>query len=122
MWYQLKEYSALLLGAMNLALLGWAVMAYRRKERLPVLYYRILPVSAGLAAILVAVGLWFMWRGLQPDIMHIFYGTLVSLGVIGQAVLASRTAAAQKYRAKPLIHAFLALFVFLLTVRAYMSS
>lgn len=122
MWYQLKEYSALLLGAINLVLLVWTVRAYRRKVSLPALYYRLLPVSAGLAAILVGVGLWFLLRGLQPDIMHIFYGCLVSLGVIGQSVLASRLAVAHRYRSKPLVHAFLALFVMLLTARAYMSS
>ena len=114
--------AVLLLAAANLTLLVWAVMAYRRREPLPRAYFRMLPISPVIAAVLLAVGLWFFTGGMRPPGMHIFYGSVVGLGAVGQMVLGSRTQLGHRYRARPVVHGFLALFVGLLAVRAWMAA
>lgn len=117
-----KDAGVIVLGAVNLALLVWAVVTYRQKRSLPEGYYRLLPISSLVAAFQVAMGLYFVLAGRQAHLMHIFYGTLVGTGALLQYLVRPGTATGQKYKAKPLIHAFLALFVALLAVRSWMSG
>jgi hypothetical protein len=44
------------------------------------------------------------------------------VGASAQAALNRRTAAGHQYRARPLVHLFLALFVGLLAARAWMAA
>lgn len=107
--------------ALNAGLLVWAIGTFRRKGPLPEGYYRWLRISPLVAITLPLLGLFFLGRGTQVEVMHIFYGVLVTLGIAAQFLLSSRRAVAQKYRTRPLVHAFLALFVMLLTARSWMA-
>lgn len=118
----LKQGGALLLAGVNVALLVWALRAYRQKRAMPDGYYQWLLVSPAVVAVELAVGLFFVAEGRQPHTMHMLYGVLVSLGAIAQLVLGRRTALGQKYRARPLVHAFVALLIALLTARSWMSA
>ncbi len=121
-WILAKQTGAVLLITLNLTLLTLAFRAYRQKASLPDAYYRVLPISAAVGAAVFLTGLSFLLRGLVPHGMHVFYGVMVLLGVTAQAALRHRTALGQRYRAKPLVHLFVALFVMLLTLRSWMAA
>lgn len=118
----LKQGGAIALIAINLVLLIRTVTAYRQKRAIPPDYFRMATASPALAAGLFAVGLYFMLEGRQAHVMHIFYGVLVILGAAAQWVLRGNSALAQTARAKPLWHAFVALFILLLAARSWMSG
>lgn len=117
-----KQVGVLALISINVALLAWAFMTHRQRRSLPEGYYRLLPVSSTIASFQVAMGLYFLLEGRQALLMHIFYGSAVAMGALLQHLLRLTTATGQTYRAKPLIHAALALFVALLAVRSWMSG
>lgn len=117
-----KQAGVIALVSINLALLVWAVATHRQKRSLPEGFYRLLPVSSLVAACQVGMGLFFLLDGRQAHPMHIFYGTLVAVGAVLQFLVRPTTAAGQKYKARPLVHAALALFVALLAVRSWMSG
>lgn len=112
----------MLLGAINLGLLVWALGAYSRRRAMPDIYYSVLLASPAVAAVLLAIGLWFYAGGTRPPGMHIFYGSLSGLGAVGQLAVGRRTALGHRYRARPIVHGFLALFVALLAARAWMAA
>lgn len=117
-----KQAGVIILVLVNLVLVGWALTTHRQKRALPEGYYRLLPISTGIAAFQVSMGLYFLLTGLQVDLMHLLYGSLVATGAILQLVVRPGTATGRKYRGKPLVHAALALFVTLLSVRSWMSG
>lgn len=121
-WYEVKRGGAILLATVNIGLLVWAIRAYRQKVTLPSGYFKLLPLSPVVAAMQLILGISFVGAVVQLPIMHIFYGVLVSLGAIAQTLLGLRTGLAERYKAKPLVHAFIALFVALLTARAWMAA
>lgn len=120
-FYDLKRGGVILLVALNLVLLTWALLVYRRRGALPDGYYRLLPLSPVVAAIQLTLGVTVFARGMRPDVMHIFYGVLVGTGALLQGLLGRRTALGHRYRARPLIHLVLALFVALLSARSWMA-
>jgi hypothetical protein len=122
MLVELKRTGALLLTLVNLALFVWAVLVYRKRGAMPDGYYRLLAASPVVAAFQVALGLTFLAQGYRPPGMHLFYGIMVGVGSTAQAVLNRRTAAGHAYRARPLVHLVLALFVGLLAARAWMAA
>ncbi|MDF2626361.1 MAG: hypothetical protein K0R39_192 [Symbiobacteriaceae bacterium] len=123
MWFQVKQTAALLLAAVNGCLLVWAILTYRRRGAMPDSYYRLLMVSPAAAAVLVAMGLAFLAQGYIAPGMHIFYGSVVGAGGLAQLALGRRRSAlGHKYRARPLVHLVLALFVGLLGARAWMAA
>lgn len=118
----LKQSGVIALAAVNATLLGWALITHRQRGSLPEGYYKLLPVSAMIAAFQVLMGLYFLVEGRQVHLMHLFYGSLVAIGAILQFQVRPATASGQRYRNKPLIHAALALFVALLAARSWMSG
>lgn len=120
-WFLAKQAFAIGVIVINAVLLIWAIGTFRRKGPLPEGYYRWLRMSPLVAIALPLLGLFFLGGGAQVEVMHIFYGVLVTLGIAAQYLLASRRAVAQTYRTRPLVHAFLALFVLLLTARSWMA-
>lgn len=121
-WLELKRGGAIVLIAINLVLLVWAIRAYRRKFTLADGYFKLLPFSPAVAVVQLILGVSFYASGVRPPLMHIFYGVLIGLGATGQVLVGPRTGLGQKYRAKPLVHAFLALFVALLSARSWMAA
>jgi hypothetical protein len=119
-WLDLKVAGAAVLAGLNLTLLVWAFGTHLKRRPLSDGYYKLLPFSPLVAAVLVALGLSFLARGWQVVGMHIFYATMISLGAVGQFLVRRNTKAGHVYRARPAVHGFLALFVMLLTVRAWM--
>lgn len=117
-----KQAGVIALAAINVTLLTRAIVTHRRKGPLSEGYYQLLPASTGIAAFQVCVGLYFLLTGRQVHLMHLFYGILVASGALMQFLVRPGTALGQKYKAKPLVHAFLALFVALLAVRSWMSG
>ena len=99
-----------------------AVIAYSRRQPLPDIYYRLLPISAAIAGATWLLGMSFLVMGLKAHFMHILYGTLVGLGALGQFLVRRHTATGQRFANRQLVHAFLALFCMLLTVRAWMQA
>lgn len=123
MWFLVKQTAASLLAAVNGCLFLWAFLTYRKREAMPDGYYRLLMTSPALAAVLVAMGLTFLTQGMRAPGMHIFYGAVVGSGAIAQLALGRRrSAVGHKYRARPLVHLVLALFVGLLGARAWMAA
>lgn len=119
----IKQVGTGILLLINLVLLGWGVAAYRRRESLTNGFYRWLPVSYAVAASQVLLGVFFVvTRGWPGDGMHMLYGALVALGALAQALLGAGTRLGQRYRGKPLVYAFISLFVALVAVRSYMSA
>lgn len=121
-WLQLKQGLALFVITLNLILVGWALWTYRRRQPLPDGYYRVLLVAPAVALALPLLGVLFWGQGSIVRGMHLFYGILVSLGLLAQFALRRHTAAGHRYRTRPLVHAALALFVLLLTVRSWMAA
>lgn len=121
-WYEVKRTVVLLLAGLNGLLLVWAYLAYRRKGALPDRFYKLLLLSPAVAAVNVVLGLTFLTVGQRAPGMHIFYGSLVGLGTVAQVALSRRTRLGHKYRARPMIYAFLSLFVGLIAVRAWMAA
>jgi len=119
---ELKRTLAAVLPSINLVLLVWALLCWRRRATLPGGFYRLLPLSPLVAAVQLILGITFVSQGLQAPLMHMFYGVLTGLGATGQALLSRRTALGQANRARPLTYAFLALFVLLLGVRSWMAA
>lgn len=117
-----KVLGVTVLALTNLALLIQAGLAYRHKRSLGEGYYRLLVISPVVGAIQVIMGFVFLAMTYRAPAMHIFYGGLVAVGALAQAGLHLRFEAGQLYRGKPLIHAFLALFVLLLSLRSYMAA
>lgn len=118
----LKEMGATLLVALNAILLIWAAVAYRRRQSMADAYYGLLAASPVIAAFQVLMGLTYITQGMRAPGMHIFYGCLISAGALAQVVLGRRTAVGHRYRARPLVHLFVALFVGLLSARAWMAA
>ncbi|HWI65893.1 MAG TPA: hypothetical protein VNT75_29035 [Symbiobacteriaceae bacterium] len=121
MW-ELKLAGAIALTGINAALLGWAVVAWRHRAPMPDGYYRVLTASPLVAAFQAIMGLLFLNQGMRAPGMHIFYGCLVAAGAVTQVALGRRTALGHRYRARPHVHLFLALFVGLLAARAWMAA
>lgn len=122
LWLQVKQAGVLALAAVNLVLLVWAVLTHRQRRSLPEGYYRLLPVSIGIAAFQLSVGLFFIIQGRQPHLQHLVYGGLVGVGAILQILVRPGSAVGQRYRNKPLVHAVLALFVALVGIRSWMTG
>lgn len=118
----LKQAAVLLLLATNIALLSAAVVAYRRRSAMPDWYYLLVFLSPVLAGLLVSLGLLYLSAGRVALGMHIFYGALASVGAGGQLLLGLRGGMRHQYRARPLVHGFLALLVTLVAARAWMQS
>lgn len=121
-WLELKRGTALVLGTLNLTLLVMAARAYRLRLPMPPGYYRLVPLSTLTAALLLAMGLTFLTQGRLVPGMHIFYGAAIVTGVAAQGALALQPNLRQRYMARQVIHGFLALFVLLLTARAWMVA
>lgn len=121
-FYDLKRGGAILLVALNLGLLVLALLAYRRRQALSDGYYRLLTWSPVVAAVQLTLGITVFTRGMRPDVMHIFYGALVGTGALLQGLLGRRTNLGHRYRARPAVHLFLALFVALLSARSWMAA
>jgi hypothetical protein len=117
-----KQFGVISLVGVNLFLLGLAVAAYRQKRPLPATYYKLLPVSPAIAAFQIAMGLFFLSKGFQVHGMHLFYGIVVGTGAALQVLLRPTTATGQRYKARPLVHAVLALAVSLVAIRSWMSA
>lgn len=117
-----KQAGVIALALINVTLLGWAILTHRHMRPLSAGYYKLLPVSSLIAAFQVCMGIYFLVEGRQAHLMHLFYGSLVGAGALLQFLVRPTTATGQKYKAKPLIHAVLALFVALLAVRSWMSG
>lgn len=122
LWLQVKQAGVIALAAVNLALLVWALFTGRKRRSLPGGYYRLLPVSIGIAVFQLSVGLFFIIRGRQPHLQHLFYGALVAIGALLQFLVRPGSATGQRYRHKPLVHAVLALFVALVGIRSWMTG
>lgn len=103
-------------------LMLWAVMLYRRRQSIPVGYYRFTYLSYALAIFQITVGLTFVLEGRGVNGFHLFYGIVVGLGVLGQALLGAGTPLGHRYRGRPLVYAFLALVVLGATFRAYLKA
>jgi hypothetical protein len=121
-WYELKRIGVVILAAVNLTLLVVAIRAYRRRSALPDLYYRLYLISPLAAAMNVVLGVSLVTMGVPPVPMHIFYGVMVGVGAVLQLVLGRTTAIGHRYRSRPAVHGFLALFVTLLAIRAWMQA
>lgn len=117
----MKQMVVLGLVATNVSLLSISVWVYHRRGSMPDWYYRLLPLSPLLAAALVSLGFLFLSEGRFAPGMHLFYGAMVTLGVLGQLLVGLRSGRRQQYQARPVVHGFLALFVALLAARAWMS-
>lgn len=122
MWIELKQTGAVLLAAVNTGLLVWAANAYRRRAPMPDGYYKVLAASPVVAALQVGLGLFFLSGGMRAPVMHIFYGSVVGAGALAQIALGRRTALGHRFRARPLVHLFLALVVALVSLRAWMAA
>lgn len=116
----LKEAGAAALAVTNLILLGIAVAAYRGRRSLPQVYFQVVPLSTAVAVYQVGLGITFVLMGLRPPLMHVFYGILVGISALGQGVL-RWTPLGQRYRGKPMTHAFFAMVIMLLSIRSWMS-
>jgi hypothetical protein len=121
-WLELKRTGVLVIAAVNLGLLMMALRAYQRRGALPDGYYQLSLISPAAAAMNLILGLSFWASGIPPMPMHIFYGSMVGVGAALQLVLGRRTALGHRYRAKPAVHGFLALFVMLIAIRAWMAA
>jgi len=118
----LKQAGAASIAALNILLLLWAVIAYSRRQPLPDIYYKLLPISAAMVGATWLLGMGFLAMGLKAHFMHILYGTLVGLGALGQFAVRKHTATGRRFANRQLVHAFLALFCLLLTARAWMQA
>lgn len=121
-WLEIKRTGVILLIAVNLALLAWAFTTYRRKAAMSQAYYRALIASPVVGALQVLTGVAMYVLGLRPPLMHIFYGVLVTLGISAQVALGPRTTLGHKYRARPLVHLFVAFFIALIAARSWMAA
>ena len=117
-----KQIGATTLGLINLALLVRAVLAHRRRQSAPPAVYSLQAASVCVAVLQLAVGVYFVLEGRVVNGRHLFYGILVGVGVLAQAALWSRTTLGQRYRGKPLVHAFFGLLVMLAALRSWMSA
>lgn len=119
----LKQIGVGTLGVTNLVLLIWSLLRHRRHQSIPDSLFKLLPVSVVVAAFQVGMGAWFvLGLGLVVTGRHLFYGLLVATGAIAQLLLLPRLPLGQRYRGKPLVYAFWALFVLLTAFRSWMSA
>lgn len=114
--HAIKEATALALSAGYLLFaLGAALRHFRRRSLNPLLYVMMNALRI-LALLQVMLGVVLWLQGFRSPFMHILYGVLVGLAVIGQwALQRSRTGGT------PLQHAAVGLVISLLTARAWMS-
>jgi len=117
----LKGVGAAALAVTNLVLFGIALVAFRGRRSLPQSYYQLVPLSSAVAVYQVGLGLTFVLMGLRAPLMHIFYGVAVGVFALGQGVL-RWTHLGQRYRGKPMTHAFFAMVILLLAIRSWMSA
>lgn len=118
-----KQFGASILGFINLVLVIWAVMQYRRRQSVTESFYKLWPASILVSVFQVGLGLWFVLaQGKVAEKQHLLYGILVGVGAIAQVFLLPNLPLGRRYRGKPLVYAFWALFVLLLTARSWMSA
>lgn len=118
----LKQGGASILILINLVLLVWAVVLYRRRAEIPDRFFPWLTTSTAVGLVTIAVGLYFLLEGRVATGRHLFYGIVVGVGVLGQLSLGARTSWGQKYRAKPLVYGITALWMLAAAARSWMSA
>jgi len=116
-----KKIGASALIAVNLCLLVWAILVYRRKKSMPWGYLQWLSASPAVAAFQVFMGVYLWLTSYRPPGMHVFYGMIIGIAATAQGVLAW-TPLRHKYRAKPVIYGFLNLVVALVAIRPWMTA
>lgn len=118
-----KQIGASLLGGINLVLVIWAVVRYRSRQSIPDGFYKLLYGSLAVAAMQLFVGLYFvLGQGKVATGRHLFYGIMVGVGALVQLLLLPKLPLGTRYRGRPLVYAFWALFVLLATFRSWMSA
>jgi heme A synthase len=117
----IKQGGAVLLAAINLALLLWALRGARRRLRLPDSFLGLLRLSAAVGAFQVLMGLLFLVLSYRARPMHYMYGSLVGLGALAQFLMARPSALGERMRNRGGVHAFLALLIALMAIRSWMS-
>lgn len=117
----LKQIGASLLALINLVLMVWAFCGARRRAVLPDRYLRLQRVSAGVGALMLLLGLYFLWITYRARPMHYMYGGLVGVGALAQFLL-TRSGLGERMRNRGWVHGFLALVIALLAMRSWMAA
>ncbi len=112
-----------MLGGINLILVIWATLRYRRRQSVPDGFYKLWPVSILVAAFQLSIGLYWVYiQGKVANGQHLFYGIVVGTAAVVQTLLLPKLPLGQRYRGKPLVYAFWALVVLLATFRSWMTA